>query len=224
MKFHTLSLAVAGALVLAAPSAFAQEAQATTTSADTQASTDAYASNDGARKRVSVVAGYGILKPKSDAITSDPNRGLKGGSLPTASVAYHITDNIAVEAWGAVDKSEHKVVGQGVGGRVKAQPYGISGQYHFGQSGQAIRPYVGLGYYETNISDEKDANGQHFGMSTPKGAMGTVGADFNITDRWFTRAEARYMQGKSDVTRGGQKVGEAQLDPWLVGVGVGARF
>ena len=219
MKFQSLSLAIAAAFALSAPTAFAQDADASTTSMETTATSDT-----GAHKRISVVAGYGILKPKSDAFSDDPKRGLKGGSLPTASVAYHVTDNIAIEAWGAVDKSEHKVVGTGIGGQVKAQPYGVSGQYHFGQSGQTIRPYVGLGYYQTNISDEKDANGQHFGMSTPKGAMGTVGADFNINERWFTRAEARYMDGKSDVTRAGQKVGEAQLDPWMVGVGVGARF
>ena len=218
MKFQTLSLAIAAAFALSAPAAFAQDQDATPSSMDTTTT------DTGAQKRISVVGSYNILKPKSDAFSDNPKRGLKGGSLPTAAVAYHVTDNIAVEAWGAVDKAEHKVVGTGVGGQVKAQPYGVSGQYHFGQTGQAIRPYVGLGYYESNISDEKDANGQHFGMSTPKGAMGTVGADFNITDRWFTRAEARYMDGKSDVTRNGQKVGEAQLDPWMVGVGVGARF
>ena len=211
MKFQSLSLAIAAAFALPAPTAFAQDQDASTT-------------DTGAHKRISVVGSYNILKPKSDAFGDDPKRGLKGGGLPTASVAYHVTDNIAVEAWGAVDKAEHKVVGTGVGGQVKAQPYGVSGQYHFGQTGQAIRPYVGLGYYESNISDEKDPNGQHFGMSTPKGAMGTVGADFNINERWFTRAEARYMKGDSDVTRGGQKVGEATVDPWTVGVGVGARF
>ena len=211
MKFKSLSLAIAAAFALSAPTAFAQDQDASTT-------------DTGAHERISVVGSYNLLQPKSDASSDAAKRGLKGGSLPTASVAYHVTDNIAIEAWGAVDKSEHKVVGTGIGGQVKAQPYGVSGQYHFGQSGQTIRPYVGLGYYQTNISDEKDANGQHFGMSTPKGAMGTVGADFNINERWFTRAEARYMDGKSDVTRAGQKVGEAQLDPWMVGVGVGARF
>lgn len=220
MKFQSLSLAIAGAFALVAPSAFAQDADASTTSMDAQATT----TDSGEHKRISIVAGYGILQPKKDAFGDNPKRGLKGGGLPTASVAYHFTDNIAVEAWGAVDKSEHKIVGAGVGGQVGAQPYGVSAQYHFGQSGQAIRPYVGLGYYEANISNERDASGQHIGLSTPKGAMGTVGADFNINERWFTRAEARYMDGKSDVTRAGAKVGEAQLDPWLVGVGVGARF
>ena len=83
---------------------------------------------------------------------------------------------------------------------------------------------MGLGYYQAEFKDERDANGQPFGMTHAKGAMGTVGANFNITERWFTRAEARYMKGDSDVTRGGQKVGEATVDPWTVGVGVGARF
>lgn len=220
MNFRSLSLAIAAAL-LVSPAAFAQDADAA--SGGTVTTTDA-TTTPSDHKRFSVAGTYNIVKPKGDAFSDDPKRGLKGGSMPAVSAAWHVTDNIAVEAWGAVDKSEHKIVGPGVGGQVKAQPYGVSGQYHFGQSGQAIRPYVGLGYYEANISDEKDAAGQHIGMSTPKGAMGTVGADFNINERWFTRAEARYLKGKSDVTRGGQKVGEAQLDPWVVGVGMGARF
>ncbi len=207
MKVRTLTssmgLALAGAFALSAPTAFAQD------------------SDTSGHKRVSVAAGYNVVKPKSDAFGGD--RGLKGGSAASLSAAYHITDNIAVEAW-AADKSEHKVVGTGVAGSVKAQPYALSGQYHFGQDGQAIRPYVGLGYYQAEFKDEKDANGQRFGMSHAKGAMGTVGANFNINERWFTRAEARYMKGDSDVTRGGQKVGEATVDPWTVGVGVGARF
>ena len=51
--------------------------------------------------------------------------------------------------------------------------------------------YVGLGYYQAEFKDERDANGQPFGMTHAKGAMGTVGANFNITERWFTRAMRR---------------------------------
>ncbi|MGY0504844.1 OmpW/AlkL family protein [Luteimonas sp. e5] len=203
MKFRTMSLAICGALVLAAPGAFAQQA-----------------SDSVADKRFSVVGGYSHLKPRTDAFDT-PATGVKGSGMPTLSAAWHITPNIAVEAWGGVDKATHRIGG---GSRVKSQPYAVSGQYHFGQADNAIRPFVGLGYYEANISDERDGNGEHFGMSTPKGAIGTVGADFNITPRVFTRAEARYMKGSSDVKVAGEKVGEARLDPWLVGVGVGARF
>ena len=108
-------------------------------------------------------------------------------------------------------------------GTIKQQPVAVSGQYHFGQPGQAIRPYVGLGYYESNVTDES-INGQHVSMSTPKGAMATAGADFNINERWFTRADARYMKGDSDLKVGGVDAGEVKMDPWVVGVGIGARF
>ncbi|MDO5610923.1 MAG: OmpW family outer membrane protein [Pseudomonadota bacterium] len=202
MKFRTLNLAIAGALLMSAPTAFAQDG------------------DSAADKRFSITAGYAHMKPRTNAFDT-PETGIKGSGLPTLSAAWYVTPNIAVEAWGAADKSTHRIGG---GSRVKAQPYALSGQYHFGQPDQVIRPYVGLGYYQANISDERDGAGNHFGMTTPKGAIGTVGADFNITDRVFTRAEARYMKGKSDVKEAGVKVGEARLDPWLVGVGVGVRF
>ena len=67
--------------------------------------------------------------------------------------------------------------------------------------------------------------GNHIGIGTPDGAMATAGVDFNITDRWFARADARYLHGKADVSEAGQATGEElRLDPWVVGVGMGVRF
>lgn len=207
LSFRNLSLAIAATLAFA-PAAFAQDAS------DTAAS-----------KRFAVVGGYAHMKPKSDALDDAPGKtGFDGGGMPTLSGSWYATDNFAVELWGAADKSEQRMrVNDANVGSIKQQPVALSGQYHFGSPGQAIRPYVGLGYYESNVSDEK-LNGQHIGMSTPKGAIASAGADFNINERWFTRADARYMKGDSDIKSGGVKIGEAQLDPWVVGVGVGARF
>lgn len=208
LSFRNLSLAIAATLAFA-PAAFAQD------------TSDATA----ASKRFAVVGGYAHMKPKSDAIDNVPGKnGFDGGGMPTLSGSWYINDNFAVELWGAADKSEQRVrVNDANVGRIKQQPLALSGQYHFGAPGQAIRPYVGLGYYESNITDEK-IGGQHVGMTTPKGAVASAGADFNINERWFTRADARYMKGDSDLKAGGVKVGEAQLDPWVVGVGIGARF
>jgi outer membrane protein len=41
---------------------------------------------------------------------------------------------------------------------------------------------------------------------------------------WFARADARQLKGGSDVAVDGTSVGEADLDPVVVGIGVGARF
>ncbi|RKI35995.1 OmpW family protein, partial [Corallococcus sp. AB049A] len=57
-----------------------------------------------------------------------------------------------------------------------------------------------------------------------KGVIGTVGVDMNINSTWFARADARYMRARPDIKVGGEKIGEAKMDPWTVGFGIGARF
>ncbi|MNL89531.1 OmpW family protein [compost metagenome] len=49
--------------------------------------------------------------------------------------------------------------------------------------------------------------------------------DFNINQTWFARADARYLKGDAGVRVTGQGTGEElTIDPWVVGVGIGARF
>jgi outer membrane protein len=145
-------------------------------------------------------------------------------------VTYHVNDNIGIEAWGA-DGIGHRVSGADGQklGSVDAQPYSLSGQYRFGAADNIVRPFVGLGYHETNFSGETAQAGgalagQRIGIETAKGAVATVGMDVNINPTWFARADARYFQGESDIELNGSKVGEAELNPVMLGVGIGARF
>lgn len=213
-NFSRLALAAAASLAIA-PLAFAQDT----------------ASDGGpSSKRFAVVAGYAHLVPKSDAGSLlGAKADIDGSGAPTLSGSWYVNDNVAVELWGAAGKFDHRVKLDGAKvGTISQQPVAVSGQYHFGSAGQPIRPYLGLGYYESNVDDEQfDASatgGRHVGVGTPKGAIASAGLDFNITDRWFARADARYMQGDADVKLAGEKIGEVQLDPWVVGVGIGTRF
>jgi len=54
--------------------------------------------------------------------------------------------------------------------------------------------------------------------------MATAGVDLNISPTWFARGDVRYLQGKSDVRLDGIDAGEAELNPVVIGVGLGARF
>lgn len=208
-RISTLALA---SLMAVSPAVLAQDGSTGT------------ASSDG--KRFAVVGGAAILQPDSD-----PLRGARididGDVAPTISASWYATDNIAVELWGAADKFNHRVRGDaGKIGTVEQQPVALSGQYHFGAPDKVIRPFVGLGYYESNFSNEDIAGGgDHVGLETAKGAMATAGVDFNINQRWFARADARYLKGDSEMRVAGQGTGdELTLDPWVVGVGIGARF
>ena len=208
-SIRTLTIALAS---LIAMPALAQDAPTETTS-------------DAASKRFAVVGGAAILKPDRD-----PAPGLKidGDVAPVISASWYATPNIAVELWGAADKFNHRLRADGAGkiGTVDQQPIALSGQYHFGTADQVMRPFVGLGYYESNFSNETiGGDGAHVGLETAKGAIATAGVDFNINQTWFARADARYMKGDAGVRVAGQGTGEElTIDPWVVGVGIGARF
>lgn len=208
-SIRTLTIALAS--LIAVP-AFAQDASTDTAS-------------DASGKRFAVVGGAAILKPDRD-----PAPGLKidGDVAPVISASWYATDNVAVELWGAADKFNHRVKAYGPGkiGTVDQQPIALSGQYHFGTPDKVMRPFVGLGYYESNFSNESiGGDGAHVGLETAKGAMATAGIDFNINETWFARTDARYMKGDAGVRVGGQGTGEElTIDPWVVGVGIGARF
>jgi len=215
MRTHLFNALAIAATMTAAPAVFAQDS---TTAATTP-------------HRFNATLGYAHTVPKSNPGTVAGNRAdLDGSGAPTLSGSWFVNDNVAVELWGAAGKFEQDVnLSNGTRGSMKQQPIAVSGQYHFGQASQPIRPYVGLGYYQANIDNEHFdptvAAGQHVGLGTPNGPIATVGTDFNITDRWFARADARYMHGDSDVSINGNKTGESlKLDPWVVGVGIGARF
>ena len=215
LSLRTAAIAIAIASVT--PVAFAQDADASATP-----------------KRVSIVGGVSQLEPTKNAWAGDAQRIKADGDVaPTVGVTYHINENWGVEAWGAVDKYGHRLTGnkgQAKLGSVDSQPYAVSGQYQFGTADQTIRPFVGLGYYEQNYSDETAEPagalaGRRIGVETAKGAMATVGVDANINERWFARADARYLHdGGGDIEIDGQKAAEADFSPVMVGVGVGVKF
>ncbi|WP_242112623.1 OmpW/AlkL family protein [Luteimonas aquatica] len=214
-SIRTLALAIATAAIgsaIAAP-AFAQDASGDTASG----------------KRYTIVGGYAHFEPTRNPVVADTLTKVNGGGAPTLSFSYNFNDNWSIEAWGA-DKVGHKVeVNGGKTASFDGQPYSLSGQYHFGAADNVFRPFVGLGYYEANYTNESTegtgvAAGQRLGIETVKGAVATAGVDLNINPTWFARADLRYFEGNSDIKLNGAKAGEAKFNPVMIGVGLGARF
>jgi outer membrane protein len=207
-------LGVAIVASLAAAPAFAQDAGTSTSG-----------------KRFAIVGGYAHEEPTGNASLNGSDADFDGSGAPTLGASYYINDNIAIEGWGAADKFSHRVR-TGADGKVatvEAQPYALSGQYHFRDAASTVRPFVGLGYYQSNFSDEDQDNqgpyaDNHIGIESPEGPMATIGVDLNFNEHVFARADARYLHGSSDIAVDGNKVGEADMDPVVIGVGVGARF
>jgi outer membrane protein len=182
-------------------------------------------------KHFAVVGGYAHQEPTGDGTIAGSKTEFDGSGATTLGLSYYLNDHVAFEGWGAATKFDHRVTtaADGKVATASSQPYALSAQYHFRDGNAAVRPFVGLGYFENNIDKEDQDNigpyaGNHIGMSTAKGPMATVGVDLNFTPHLFARADARYLKGGSDITVDGAKVGDADLDPVVIGVGVGARF
>lgn len=185
----------------------------------------AFAQDGAADKRVSVVAGYSMVETTRNPEIAGTRTEFDGEGTPTLGVTWHVTDNWGVEAWAADSYGQRVNAGGQKVGSVEAQPWSLSGQYRFGTPDSTVRPFVGLGYHETNYDNETPtAVGERVGIETAKGAVATVGMDVNISPTWFARADARYFQADSDLRIDGEKAGDAKLDPVVVGVGIGARF
>jgi outer membrane protein len=207
----TLGIALAGGM--AAAPAFAQDA------------------TGASGKHIAIVGGYAHQEPTGDGTIDGSDADFAGSGAGTLSASYYLNDHVAIEGWGAITKFDQRVTTPADGkiATVSSQPYALSAQYHFRDGNATVRPFVGLGYFQSNFSDEDQDNigpyaDNHIGIDSPQGPMATVGMDLNFTPNVFARVDARYLDGDSDIAVDGVKAGEADLNPVIIGVGVGARF
>ena len=84
-------------------------------------------------KRIAIVGGGAILQPDSDPLPG-ARIDIDGGTAPTLSASWYINDNIAVELWGAADKFNHRVRGDGGKiGTIEQQPHRVERPVPFPQ-------------------------------------------------------------------------------------------
>jgi len=195
------------------------------------AAAPAFAQDTGASgKRFAIVGGYAHQEPTGNATIDGQEAEFDGSGAGTLSASWYLNDHVAIEGWGAVSKFDHRVsTSDGKIATASSQPWAVSGQYHFRDGNDTIRPFVGLGYFQSNMSDEDQDNigpyaDNHIGVGTASGPMATVGVDLNFTPNVFARADMRYLHGDSDIEVDGAPAGDADLNPVVIGVGVGARF
>lgn len=177
------------------------------------------------------------------------------------NLSYFVSSNVAVELLAAAP-FKHYIDGEGALGplgklgRTYHLPPTLSLQYHF-RPNQTFRPYAGIGLNYTLFFNDKVNAGTHNGIvATANGALGTnfsggrssldidgslgaafqVGADFMISETWFTNLDIRYIMIDADAdiqTRTFDPTGAEQIfnsnfdlsiDPWVVSATVGFKF
>ena len=136
-------------------------------------------------------------------------------------LSYFFTKNIAVEVIAATTRHEVTLNGTSLG-KVSVLPPTVTLQYHFTDLG-AWKPYVGGGlnytwFYDVGLSSPLDVSRNSWG-----GAL-QAGVDYAIDKNWMLNFDVKYIWISTDVSAAGSRLTTLDINPWVVGLGVGYRF
>jgi outer membrane protein len=149
--------------------------------------------------------------------------GVSSKAIAEVDISYFFTPNLAAELV-LTYPQKHNVSLDGAHiGTFRHLPPTLTVQYHFMPSAQ-ISPYVGAGINFTRISSVHLADGALSLENNSVGAAVQVGVDYKINKNWSINLDAKKVNIRSDVMLNGVKVSKVQVDPVLLGVGVGYRF
>ena len=148
--------------------------------------------------------------------------------IPGVDISYFLTPQIAVElVLTYPQKQTIRSNGTDIGS-LKHLPPTLTAQYHFTSFG-AFKPYVGAGLNYTRFSSVRfDPAVQTAPQpSLSKNNVGLavqVGFDYEFIKNTYFNVDAKKVQIRTDVSSAGTEVGTFEVDPWLIGVGIGRRF
>lgn len=144
--------------------------------------------------------------------------------IPEIDISYFFTRNIAAELVLTYPQKIDIDVGGTKQGTIKALPPSLLLQYHFTDLG-AFKPYVGAGLNYTRFYKRNNILGGAAEVEKDSfGWTGQVGFDVALNRNWSINVDAKYVKIDTDVKLNGSKIGNVDLDPWLLGVGIGYRF
>ncbi len=171
-----------------------------------------------------VGVGVANVNPKSSNGTlAGAAASIGDDTRPTLTFEYFVRDNIGIELLLATP-FEHDVslAGSGKIGSVKQLPPTLSVNYHF-PTKSAIKPFVGIGLNYTTFFEESSPLG-NLSLDDSFGVALNAGADYQISDNGALRLNVRWMQIRSDASLNGTGIGEAKIDPVVVGLAYVHRF
>lgn len=144
--------------------------------------------------------------------------------IPELDISYFFTKNIAAELVLTYPQDIDIKVNGGKQGTIRALPPSLLLQYHFTDFG-AIKPYVGAGVNYTFFTKRNNILGGAASVdSSSTGLVAQVGFDYALTKNVSLNVDVKYAKMDTDVAVGGAKAGKINLDPTMVGIGIGYRF
>ena len=158
------------------------------------------------------------------------NLDISDSYVPELDITYYFTKNWAAEL--ILGVTPHTINGAGSIaslnkiGEVWLLPPTLTLQYHFTDFG-AFKPYVGAGINYTFFFNQKAYSADSIDVKDTFGWALQAGFDYMFDEHWGLNVDVKklFLKPDFDVVVAGQALsGKADLDPWIVGLGVTYRF
>lgn len=150
--------------------------------------------------------------------------------VPELDFTYFFTKNISAELILATTKHKVKVKDSTGGdlnlGTVWALPPVLTLQYHFNPDGK-WKPYIGAGInYTITYKHGTGPSVQNVSYSDEFGYAFQAGIDYQIDNKWSVNFDLKKVFVSTDIKANGGAVNAkgTDLDPWVIGIGVGYTF
>lgn len=156
----------------------------------------------------------------------DGNVDLKDDIVPEIDFSYFITDHVAIELIAATtvhDVKATELPGELDLGSVRLVPPTVTLQYHFAPD-KRLSPYVGAGINYTFFSTKSKGDATSVKYDNSFGLAAQVGVDYALADNWSLNLDVKKLLLSTDVTVNDTIEADVQVNPWIVGFGVGYRF
>jgi outer membrane protein len=149
---------------------------------------------------------------------------------PEFDLSYFLTNHLAIEGEAGITHNsltaEDTVYGDIAVGKVWGAPILLLAQYHFLPNSR-FNPYAGVGLSIQPYFGAQPAGGtvQQLSVRSQVGAAFQLGVDYQISGRWYGNLDVKKILVNSYATvNDGAITASGQLNPLIIGLGIGYRF
>ena len=171
----------------------------------------------------------GVLPQESSSLNIGGTAKVDNSVVPELDFSYFFTKNIAAELILATTRHNVKVVGSSAGANVDVGsawllPPTLTLQYHFDQF-HGFKPYLGAGVNYTHFYNEKAGALDTVKYDDSFGVALQAGVDVHLQGNWYANLDVKKVFINTTAKfNGGAVRADVDIDPVIVGVGIGYRF
>lgn len=165
----------------------------------------------------------GVVPQEDSAMSIAAKVRVDNSVVPELDFTYFFSPNVSAELIAAVTPHDVKTNTGVDAGSSWLLPPTLTLQYHFNQA-ECFKPYLGAGINYTHFFKEKPGALTSVSYDDSFGPALQAGVDIPIQDNWYINIDIKKVFISTTATFGNGVRADVDIDPLLIGVGIGYKF